>query len=100
MPHNWRQLCTIATIILIVLVLLLSQFGSPLAGYLMERQVYSHLQEQGYNEEDIADIRVIYSPNERYAYTAEVDFQDHGGYMRYYVYNNEHKLQELEKIGQ
>ena len=37
MSHIWRQLCTVATIVLLVLILLVNQFGSPLAEILMER---------------------------------------------------------------
>lgn len=99
MSHIWRQLCTITTIILLVAVLLLNQFGSPLACYMMERQVYSYLQAQGYGTEDIADIRIRYNPEERYVYTAEATFLDHGGYTRYYCYNGEQEIQILEKIG-
>ena len=98
MSHIWRQVCTIATIILLVLVVLLSQFGSPLAGLVMERQVYSLLQEQGYGDEDIQDIRIRYNPKERHVYTAEVVFQDHGGYMCYFMYNGNQELQELERL--
>ncbi len=99
MPHSWRQLCTIATILVLVLIVLLNQFGSPLTGYLLERQVVQHLQMQGYSEEHFSDVRVIYNPSDRHTYTAEVIFQDHGGYARYYAYNSEHELQELERIG-
>ena len=99
MSHIWRKLCTVTTILLLVAVLLLNQFGSPLACYMLERQVYSYLQAQGYGKADIADIRVIYNPEERYVYTAEVTFLDHAGYIRYYCYNSEQQIQALEKIG-
>ena len=98
MSHIWRQLCTVATIVLLVLILLINQFGSPLAGILMERQVYLHLQQQGYGGEDIADIRVTYHPGQRNVYISEVSFLDHGGYMRYFIYNSDREIQELERI--
>lgn len=98
MSNIWRQVCTIITIILLVLVVLLSQFGSPLAGLLMERQVYSLLQTQGYGAEDIAGIQILYNPGERHVYTAEVTFRDHGGYTHYYIYNGDQELQELERF--
>jgi hypothetical protein len=98
MSHIWRQLCTVATIVLLVLILLVNQFGSPMAEILMERQVYQHLQQQGYGEEDIADIRVTYHPGERNVYISEVFFPDHGGYVRYYIYNSDKEIQELERI--
>ncbi|MBQ2119414.1 MAG: DUF3139 domain-containing protein [Peptococcaceae bacterium] len=98
MSHIWRQLCTVATIVLLVLILLVNQFGSPLAEILMERQVYQHLQQQGYDEEDIANIRVTYHPRERNVYVSEVFFPDHGGYVRYYIYNSDKEIQELERI--
>ena len=99
MSHIWRQLCTVTMIIVLVAVLLLNQFGSPLVGYMMERHVYSYLQDQGYGREDIADIRVMYHPEERYAYTAEVTFLDHAGYVHQYYYNSERQIQIVEKIG-
>lgn len=98
MSHIWRQLCTVATIVLLVLILLVSQFGSPLAGILMERQVYQYLQQQGYGEEDIRDITVTYHPGERNVYISEVTFRDHGGYTRYYIYNSDKEIQEMERI--
>lgn len=97
MPNFWRRLCTIATVVLLILLLLLKQFGSPVVSYRMERQVYQYLQEQGYRSETIADVCVIYDPDNRHAYTAKVMFLDHGGYTRYYYYNNDQLIQGLEK---
>ena len=94
-----RKTCTGITIGLLILFLLLAQFGSPLAGLRMERQVYSLLRNQGYGVEEIGDIQILYNPDERYAYKAEVFFRDHGGYTRRYIYNSEQELQELEQIG-
>ena len=98
MPNFWRRLCTIATVILLILLLLLKQFGSPVVSYRMERQVYQYLQEQGYRSEEIADIRVIYDPANRHVYTAKVVFLDHGEYTRYYYYNDDQLIQALKKI--
>ncbi len=98
MPHSWRKIYTVVTIILLLMVLLLRQFGSPVVGYLMERQVYLYLQEQGYRNEDIADIHIIYDPERRHAYTAEAIFLDHGGYKQYYCYNEDKIVQSFEKI--
>ncbi len=100
MSHIWRQLCTVTTIILLVCILLLNQFGSPFAGFMMERQVYNYLQEHGYSEEAISDIRIIYTPKGRHVYTAEVTFQDHGGYKHHYIYNGNQEIQELDWAGQ
>lgn len=44
----WRKLCTVLTIVLLLGVVLLNQFGSPLTHYAMERDVMEYLQTLGY----------------------------------------------------
>ena len=100
MPRSWRTLCTIVSVVLLVAVLLVNQFGSPLACYAMERQVYSHLESLGYTAKHISDIQVVYDADDRYPYTAQVTFADHGGYVRCYCYNSNREIQLLERIGQ
>ena len=37
--YNWRKVCTVLTVVVLLAVILLSQFGSPLTRLQMKRQV-------------------------------------------------------------
>lgn len=95
----WRKMCTILTILLLLGVVLLNQFGSPVTHYMMERQVRDYLQERGYVQQDLLKVQTIYSREERNPYTVQVFFADAPNQPHYYVYDDNQKIQEIEKIG-
>ena len=95
---NWRKVCTVLSVLLLVTILLLNQFGSPLACYRLEKQVYSHLQAQGYQQEDIAEMKVYYDRNARNKYVAEVQFTSMPDRLYHYCYDSDQQIQETEQI--
>lgn len=65
----------------------------------MERQVFSYLQEQGYEKQDFSQVKAVYSPNEQHKYMVEVIFADAPQKVHYYFYDVENGIKELERIG-
>ena len=50
---TWRKVCTGVSVIILVLILGLNLFGSPIASWHLEQQVREHLMSTGLTEEDI-----------------------------------------------
>ena len=63
--YNWRKACTVLTVVVLLAVILLSQFGSPLTRLQMKRQVAQYLQEQGYTVEQLAEVQTVYDKREQ-----------------------------------
>lgn len=97
---SWRKACTVLTVILLAMVLLLNQFGSPLTSYHMEQQVTDYLQKQGYQQQDLASLKAVYNRNEQHKYMVEVIFTDAPDKVHAYYYDVENGIKELERIGE
>jgi hypothetical protein len=95
--HSWRKLCTIASVFLLAVILLLSWFGSPLIDYQMEQKMYTQLQKQGYQREDILKLDTIYDRHGRTPYLVQVIFADAPETVHSYFYDGEQVLQEMEQ---
>ena len=95
----WRKLCTVLTIVLLLGVVLLNQFGSPLTRYAMERDVMEYLQTLGYAQQDVQAMKAVYNKNDQNPYMVEVTFMDAPQQVHYYVYDDNRELQEIEKNG-
>lgn len=87
--HSWRKVCTIVSIVLLAVILLLNYFGSPLTRYQLEQQVADYLQEQGYQQEDLAELSSVYDRHARNKYMVKVVFTDAPEAVRYYYYDEE-----------
>ena len=74
--YNWRKACTVLTVVVLLAVILLSQFGSPLTRLQMKRQVAQYLQEQGYTVEQLAEVQTVYDKREQNEYLVKVVFAD------------------------
>lgn len=95
----WRKLCTAGAILVLAVILLLHQFGSPLVRYQLEQQVSAYLQEQGYREKEIAQLACLYDSQAQTPYTVKVVFAGTPERVRYYYYDQELHLQESEMPG-
>ena len=96
----WRKVCTVLTILLLLGVVLLNQFGSPLTCYAMEREVTEYLQMIGYAERDIQTVQAVYNRDEQRPYMVKVVFKEAPQQVFYYVYDSKRELQKIEKIGE
>lgn len=95
----WRKVCTFLTIVLLLGVVLLNQFGSPLTCYAMEREVKEYLLMTGYAERDIQTVQAVYNREAQRPYMVEVVFKDTPQQVLYYAYDSKRELQKIEKIG-
>ena len=98
--YNWRKACTVLTVVVLLAVILLSQFGSPLTRLQMKRQVAQYLQEQGYTVEQLAEVQTVYDKREQNEYLVKVVFADAPDQAHYYFYDEDKQIQELEKLEQ
>ena len=98
--YNWRKACTVLTVVVLLAVILLSQFGSPLTRLQMKRQVAQYLQEQGYTVEQLAEVQTVYDKREQNEYLVKVVFADAPDTAHYYFYDENKQIQELEKLEQ
>ena len=96
--YNWRKACTVLTVVVLLAVILLSQFGSPLTRLQMKRQVAQYLQEQGYTVEQLAEVQTVYDKREQNEYLVKVVFADAPDKAHYYFYDEDKQIQELEKL--
>lgn len=95
----WRKVCTVLTVLLLLGVVLLNQFGSPLTRYAMERDVSEYLQTIGYARRNIQSVQAVYNRDAQSPYMVEVIFTNAPQQCHYYVYDSKRELQEIEKIG-
>lgn len=90
----WRKACTLGTVLLLALVLILNYYGSPLIHYQMRQQVAT----LGFSETDVAEAHVIYDRRNPHKYILQIVLQEYPDVIRSYYYDSEHELQELERI--
>ena len=98
--HSWRKICTVVSVLLLAAILLLNHFGSPVTRYQLERQVAVYLENQGYEQAEIAQLDSLYDKHGHHKYMVKVVFADAPEAAHYYYYNSELELQEVEQIGQ
>ena len=97
---TWRKVCTGLTAVIMVLVLYLSLFGSPLAAWHLERQVQHHLIASGLTEEDILSAKTVYQRDKQTSYVVQVVFAEEPEIVHYYYCNVDKEIQEMEHVSQ
>ncbi len=96
----WRKVCTGMTAIILVLVVYLSLFGSPVTAWHLERQVQQHLIETGLSEEDILSAKAMYQRDKQTSYMVQVVFTAEPEIVHYYYCNVDKEIQEMEHVSQ
>lgn len=97
---TWRKVCTGMTAIILVLVVYLSFFGSPVTAWYLERQVQQYLIETGLSEEDVLSVKAMYQKDKQTSYMVQVVFADEPEIVHYYYSNVDKEIQEMEHVGQ
>ncbi len=97
---NWRKVCTGLSVIILVLILGLNLFGSPIAAQALEQQVYDHLIASGLSEEDIFSTKVVYQRDKQTSYVVQVVFTAEPEIVHYYYSNVDNQIQEMESVSQ
>lgn len=97
---SWRKVCTGLSVILLGVLLYISMFGSPVTAWNLEHQVIQHLQENGLTEEQILSAEAVYQKDKQARYVVQVVFADEPEIVRYYYYNMDKKIQEMDTISQ
>ena len=97
---TWRKVCTGLSAIILVMVLYLSLFGSPLTAHYLERQVVQYLVETGINEENILSAKAVYQRDKQTSYVVQVVFADEPEIVHYYYSNVDKEIQEMEHVSQ
>ena len=97
---NWRKVCTGVSVIILVLILFLNLFGSPIAARSLEQQVHKHLMDTGLTEEDILSAKAVYQRDKQTSYVVQVVFTAEPEIVHYYYRNVDDKIQEIEIVGQ
>ena len=97
---TWRKVCTGLTAIILVLIVCLGLFGSPLTAWHLERQVEQHLIATGLTEDDILSAKVVYQRDKQTGYVVQVVFAEEPEIVHYYFRNVDKEIQEMEHVGQ
>lgn len=97
---TWRKVCTGLTAIILVLIVSLGLFGSPLTAWHLERQVEQHLIATGLTEDDILSAKVVYQRDKQTGYVVQVVFAEEPEIVHYYFRNVDKEIQEMEHVGQ
>lgn len=97
---TWRKVCTGMTAIILVLVVYLSFFGSPVTAWHLERQVQQHLMETGLSEADILSAKAMYQRDKQTSYMVQVVFAAEPEIVHYYYCNVNKEIQEMEHVSQ
>jgi len=97
---TWRKVCTGLSAIILVMVLYLSLFGSPLTAHYLERQVVQYLVETGITEENILSAKAVYQRDKQTSYVVQVVFADEPEIVHYYYSNVDKEIQEMEHVSQ
>lgn len=84
--------------LILVVVLYLGLFGSPLTAWHLERQVQEYLIASGLTEEDILSTKVSYQRDKQNSYVVQVVFTEEPEIVRYYYRNVDKEIQELERV--
>lgn len=90
----WRKMCTVGTVLLLAIVLILNYYGSPLIHYQMRQQIET----LGFSSQDVAEAHVIYDRCNPHKYILQIVLCKNPDEIRSYYYDSEHELQELERI--
>ena len=97
---NWRKVCTGVSVIILVLILYLDLFGSPIASWHLEQQVREHLIGTGLTEEDIFSTKAVYQRDKQTSYVVQVVFTAEPEIVHYYYSNVDNQIQEMEFVSQ
>ena len=97
---NWRKVCTGVSVIILVLILCLNLFGSPIASWSLEQQVREHLISTGLTEEDIFSTKAVYQRDKQTSYIVQVVFTAEPEIVHYYYSNVDNQIQEMESVSQ
>ncbi|MBQ2777688.1 MAG: DUF3139 domain-containing protein [Peptococcaceae bacterium] len=97
---TWRKVCTGLSAIILVMVLYLSLFGSPLTAHYLESQVVQYLVETGITEENILSAKAVYQRDKQTSYVVQVVFADEPEIVHYYYSNVDKEIQEMEHVSQ
>jgi len=97
---TWRKVCTGLSAIILVMVLYLSLFGSPLTAHYLKSQVVQYLVETGITEENILSAKAVYQRDKQTSYVVQVVFADEPEIVHYYYSNVDKEIQEMEHVSQ
>lgn len=97
---TWRKVCTGIAGIIMIIMLYLSFWGSPITAWQLERQVERYLLETGLSQEDILSSKTVYQRDKQTNYIVQVIFVAEPEIVHYYYYNVDKEIQEMEYISQ
>ena len=97
---TWRKVCTGVSVIILILILGLNLFGSPIASWHLEQQVREHLISTDMAEEDILSAKTVYQRDKQTSYMVQIVFTAEPEIVHYYYSNVDNQIQEMEFVGQ
>jgi len=94
--HNWRNICAGITVVILIAALAVSCFGSPFIHFALRADTQSFLQELGYQQSDITNMKTLYKRNAEKPYMASCTLEG-TEITHYFAYNADGLIQEVEE---
>lgn len=91
---NWRKLCGVITLAVLLVLLGINMGGSPIVHYELKSKTLAYLQENDTPKTDIAKLKTVYRRNEEPKYVAQCTLNG-SEITRYYGFDAEGKIREL-----